>query len=316
MKTIFQKLSCVILLFSTMHILGQTEKYEKETVAMNCFRNGFKDNGAKLENLIKKAETLLIEKKLLKDGSGESYLNVFKNLKTLKSSETVNLGVADFILNTMVKADDFIFEKYKSCISGMMNEIGFKESHINKNTEFLKSIIKNKGTNSISEIGNEISKTFTAEDFTHEYYKFLIITTIDNYYTKPTIQEVDIDESHLAEEIKDVIKKDPTVATNLQITIEGKNTLKINNVKVSSDELNEILKKHYQKHTFNSSISLRVHSETLMVTISDLKKEIQKVANTLRNELAVKKFNRPYNELTQKQQEVIKKTYPESITRS
>ena len=33
MKTIFQKLSCVILLFSTMHILGQTEKYEKETVA-------------------------------------------------------------------------------------------------------------------------------------------------------------------------------------------------------------------------------------------------------------------------------------------
>lgn len=72
-------------------------------------------------------------------------------------------------------------------------------------------------------------------------------------------------------------------------------------------KLNAILKKHYKKHTFNSSTSLSVTGETSMATIADLKKEIQKVVNALRNELAFKKFNLPYNELTQKQQEVIKK---------
>ncbi|WP_298510228.1 hypothetical protein [uncultured Kordia sp.] len=310
MKTIFQKLSCVILLFSTMHIFGQTEKYEKETIAMNCFRNGFKDNGAKLENLIQKAETLLIEKKLLKDGSGESYLNVFKNLEILKSSETVSLGVADFILNTMVKAKDFSFEKYKSCVSEMMNETGFKETRINKNTEFLKSIIKNKGTSSISEIGNEISKMFTAEDFTHEYYKFLMITTIDNYYIKPIIQEVDIDELHLAKEIENVLQKDLTVATNLQIVTKGKSTLKVNNEEVSIDELKEVLKKHYQTHTFNSSVSLNVSGETMMSTVADIKEVISDALHAVRNEFALKKYKKPFDELTEKQQQKIKKMYP------
>jgi biopolymer transport protein ExbD len=116
--------------------------------------------------------------------------------------------------------------------------------------------------------------------------------------------------------IEDALQTDQTKASHLQITIEGKSTLKVNNVEVSLDEIKEIIKKHYQKHTFNSSISLKVDGETLMATISDLKKEIRKIVNTLRNELALKKFKRTYDELTQEQQQVMRKIYPESITRS
>ncbi|MCH2195506.1 hypothetical protein [Kordia sp.] len=95
-----------------------------------------------------------------------------------------------------------------------------------------------------------------------------------------------------------------------QIIVKGNNTVTVNNTIVSLDELKGQIKQHYLKNTANSYVSLKIDSETLMGTVVDIRKTIQEVLELLWNGVAMKKFKRSYDELTESQQQKIHQIYP------
>lgn len=82
------------------------------------------------------------------------------------------------------------------------------------------------------------------------------------------------------------------------------------------DELKAALKTYYQTNKKGSTISLTVDSETNMGSVRDVKDAIGEVVASLCNELAVKLHKRSFDELTELQQQEIKKIYPSAIGRN
>lgn len=290
MKKILLTLLCIGF---CMLSYGQKNTFAKETAALNCFYISFKDGGVHLKNLLKKAEHALIEVGVLKDNSGESYLNIFKNLEVLDNIDLKSLGLLNLITEMMVAKKDFNMNTYKSCVEDIVDEEGFKESKAYKNTAYLRAFDTAKIKNNASEIWSEISKRFTAEDFTHDYYKLAVFIMIETYKTPQTIEEIEVVETPA-----------------FMIMLEGKNMIKVNAIEVSLDELKEMLKMYYQIHTSNSKISLSVDGKTMMNTVGDVKKIMHDVVKSLREELALEKYKRSYDTLMQEQQQEINEIYP------
>ncbi len=303
MKTIFQQLICVLLLCGSMNIFGQTGNFEKETAALNCFYNAFRDNGAKFKNIIQNAETTLIENKLLRDSSGESYLNFFRNLKKIESSDVKSLGIQDYIIKFMIGTNEFDKSKFEPCVKALRNSKGFTESRMNENTNFIKSIRENKVTMSITEIQDEILKRFTAKDFTHDYYKLIAFTFIEAYHVKPTVEEVDLNKKPSTKEME----------TALIIELTEEDVILIKNKKMTLQQLNGSVKTYLQTDINAKIIAFKISKSVLLKFYIKVEDEVNKVYWELRNQLSIKKYNSVYNELKFDQKVWIDREFPVKI---
>ncbi|MEM6721548.1 MAG: hypothetical protein AAF611_19635 [Bacteroidota bacterium] len=128
-----KKIVLLLVLSSFIHpSFGQTNHLENETTLLNCFYTNFKDNGAKLQNIIQTVETKLIAKGILKDRSGESYLNAFKDFENLQSVDIESFEVQGFITNAMKNQKIFDATGYRSCTGNNIKVGDLNESRMLK----------------------------------------------------------------------------------------------------------------------------------------------------------------------------------------
>lgn len=174
MNTMIKAICCVFFVISSLQITAQN-KFEQETAYMNCMYSLFDDNGDELKSLIKKAEQSLLAAEVLSDTRGESYLALYKNIRTAIDGRVANFGISDYVIKSLLESKNA--KKYSACMKTMMTSENFKDSKLSKIVAMSTS-----GNNpKITEITGKMLEIFNAADFNHDFYKYLTFSLIDKY---------------------------------------------------------------------------------------------------------------------------------------
>lgn len=176
MNNIYKTSICTLILFITCVSFAQNKNYELETTYMNCMYGVFEDDGAKLKVLIEKAEQTLIQKKFLKDASGESYVALYKNIKKAIDGKVPSFGISDHVIKGM--STNKKIKEYMSCMQGLMQSPSFENSKLSK---FIQLSSSGNNNPEITVLADKLLTIFEAEDFNHIFYKYLTFSLIDKF---------------------------------------------------------------------------------------------------------------------------------------
>ncbi len=176
MKTLLRPFMFTIILLISYTSFGQNKNYELETTYMNCMYGIFEDNGAKLKDLIKKAEQKLVDAKLLKDTSGKSYLALFKNIEQAVDGRIGSLGISEHIVGNM--SSNKKAKEYMSCMQGLMQSKNYENSKLNK---LIKLSSSGSSNPKIKDLVDKLVTILEAKDFNNIFYKYLTFSLIDKF---------------------------------------------------------------------------------------------------------------------------------------
>lgn len=176
MNNIYKTGTYALILFFTCVSFAQNKNYELESTYMNCMYGVFEDDGAKLKELIKKAEQTLIQKKLLKDASGESYLVLFKNIEQAVDGRIESLGISEHIVGNM--SSNKKAKEYMSCMQGLMQSKNYENSKLSK---LIKLSSSGSSNPKIKDLVDKLVTILEAKDFNNIFYKYLTFSLIDKF---------------------------------------------------------------------------------------------------------------------------------------
>ena len=131
------------------------------------------------KELIKKAEQSLIQEKILKDTSGESYLALYKNIEKVIEGNVPSFGISDHVIQGM--SNNKKIKEYMSCMQGIMQSPNFKDSKL---SEFIKLSSSGNNNPTITSLVSKMLLIFEAKDFEQDFYKYLTFSLIDKFNPK------------------------------------------------------------------------------------------------------------------------------------
>ncbi|WP_046756180.1 hypothetical protein [Kordia jejudonensis] len=176
MKTSLKPLLYSFIMLISCVSIAQNKNYQLETQYMNCMYGIFEDNGVKLQKLIKKAEQQLIDTKLLKDTSGESYIALFQNIEEAVKGNMGNLEISDYVIKGM--SNNKKIKEYMECMNGLMESAEFKESKLSK---FIQLSSSGNNNPDLKTLANKLLAIFEPKDFSNDFYKYLTFSFLDKF---------------------------------------------------------------------------------------------------------------------------------------
>lgn len=302
MKYILQQLLGVLLLLNSCTTIGQDKDYELETMYMNCICKSLSDNGVELITILKKAEKILIEKKLLKDGGSESYIALYKDIEKATDGKLQNLGVAEYSMKMM---EGFDIDVYVDCIQEFMQNNKFLESKMDK---ILSLSLSENDRPEIRTLANSLLDIFDAEDFKHDFYKYFTFSMLDKYNQKG-FEVQNVDRSLPEETIPETI---PEHAFKIELRPEGQ--LSVNGKQIALKDLRKEIIAYLKEKKSENIIMIRYDRMIEYRFFISVQNEITNGLNTVRDEVAKEKFKRLFDDLTADEQEEIKQIYPMKIS--
>ena len=174
MNKMIKPIICAFVLLISYTSTAQ-KNYELETNYMNCMCSLFDDEGAKFKSLIKEAEQNLIAAELLANTHGESYIALFKNIRTSIDGRVANFGISDYVVNTLLDSKNV--KKYSICMDSILKSPSFENSKLKK---FI--TLSSSGNNpKITDLTSKMLEILEAKDFEHNFYKYLTFSLIDKF---------------------------------------------------------------------------------------------------------------------------------------
>lgn len=291
----------IIIGLISISCFAQRERVENEL--MNCIYENYEDQGTKFRNAISDYEKLLIDEKILNDGTGKSYKAIFEKV-IIDDEFNYNPSKSFFDKTTEIGLPQN--ESFKNCQSELLEK---SENEYSKGVE-LKTVIDsivNSGNISPSTIANGILTVLNEKDFELDYYKIIVFSLFDtiNFTNDSGISK------KLPEFKKDEREYDLSKALN--IYIDGNNQIFVNKQKVDIEKFKVQIQEYIFKNKSKSIISFKTERETMYKTYINVKNTIVGEIQILREQLAKEKYNAEFDKLTEKQQSEIKKVYPIKI---
>ncbi len=288
----------IIFLSSISIITAQSNSVNFEDEYIKCYDTTFTDNGEALRGFLEQSEKILSEANVFKGISSESYQYFLNNSGTYTSIEYSKLGFINFMLGQL-SAGNFDMKKFKTCTTTLRTQEGYKKSKMYHVEETLEQI---KTANNVQDVTSKVTKILTLKDLDHIYYRLRILNFLETNGRK-----------NLKPPNEKVLLSEAALKTALQIHIKAQDEISVNNKEVSFGELLQETKKYVQESTSNTLIALKTEENISKQFIMAIKKEISKIIYIVRNEVAIKKYQRSFEELTKTEQEEIQKNYPEKI---
>ncbi|WP_298426670.1 hypothetical protein [uncultured Kordia sp.] len=291
----------IIFLGSISILSAQSNNVSFEDAYMKCYDSNFKDEGKALREYVQQAEKMLSEANVFKGTSGENYIYFLKNSGRYTSIKYSKLGFMNFMLGQL-SAGNFDMDTFRECSAVLEKQEGYESSKMNQLDKILKEI---KTANNVQDVTSKVAKILTPESFDHIYYRLLILNFLEVNGSKS-----------LKKPNENIELSEETLQNALKIHIKTQDEIIIKNTTVSFGELLEEVKKYVRKNTSNTLIALKVEYNISKQFLGAIKQQIAKVISGFRDELAMKKHQLLFNELTEIAQEEIKKIYPEKIVRT
>jgi hypothetical protein len=176
MNKILKPFIYALILLTSYASFAQDKNYELETKFMGCMYNLFEDDGVKLKTLIKEAEQKLIKAKLLKDGSGESYITLYKNIETVVDGRISSFGISNHVISAQLQGSKNP-QTYATCMNGILTDPNYEGSKLGK---FI--ALSTAGNDpKISALASQMLEIFKTNDFRNDFYKYLTLSLLDKY---------------------------------------------------------------------------------------------------------------------------------------
>tara|TARA_R110002051_G_scaffold1113_2_gene5630 strand:- start:11 stop:916 length:906 start_codon:yes stop_codon:yes gene_type:complete len=285
----------------TMSCQGQTERIE--TKLMNCIYENYEDKGTEFKKALSDFQKLLIDEKILKDGTGKSYKAIFEKIVTDDDFDyNPSISFLDKIIDIGMPQN----ESFKNCQSELRERA---ENGFSKGTELQTVLdsIKNSGNLTPSTVANGILSVLNEKDFELDYYKMSVFFLFDtiNYTNDSGISR------KLPEFKENETEYDLSKAINIYIDVN--NQIFVNKEKVDIEKLKVQIREYEFKNKSESIISFKAERETMYKTYVDVQNAIIGEIQILREQLAKEKYNTELDKLTEEQQSEIKKIYPKKI---
>jgi hypothetical protein len=280
--------------------MAQSNAYYFEDAYMKCYNEAFKDNGKELLEFFNKAEANLAEANILKGISSKSYVYFLNNSGTYTSIDYKKLGFFNFAIGQL-NEKKFAFQAFKTCTNNLKQEVGYQSSKLNQVEEVLAQI---ETATNVQDVTSKVAKILTLKDLEHIYYRMRIINFLEMHGSK------NIKPPNEKEELSEIELKNA-----LQIDIKAQDEIIVKNKSVSFGELLQVTKTYAKTAKSNTIIALKVKDGLSKQFIEAIKQQLSKVIDQLQNQEAEQKYQLPFAQLTEKQQEEIQKIYPKKIVR-
>lgn len=290
-----------LILFSFISC-GQKKDYEIESILLDCLTQSYRDHNVDINKELYEIENYLIESKALESSSGKSYIEFYQEIVKFNDFPAT-MDFERFNNIFKLKPNDL----YKlECLENLSD----LDSTSIKNSRFLQMTIaiRNVTSDNVSpsNIAEAILSVLNASDFDHPYYRAIALLSIASSCNsgKATLMQMNSTDSFETDNCQTVLVK---LTEKNQIVLNGNNS-------VNQDELRKVLNDFIRLNKSNHLIQFQADKETsyaFYIIIQDL---ITAVYSDLRNDLAIKMFNKPFNELTGNQQKEIISTFPTRMT--
>ena len=326
MKNLF---TITFILFLTT-CKGQDYKIENQLV--DCLNSSAKRFGIDLKKEFNVFENHLIENKVLKNKSGDSYYQIYKRIE---KEGDINFSFNYSLLDTIRLHSDSIGlqeiqENCSNSFEKILNSKDYKKSKLYRLNLAMDSI-KKTGKINISEIAETVTKVLNPKDFEQDYYKMTVMLTLittQNVYSgieklppvheneeKPTtVKERNIVHIHLTIDSDSVFfnRKRISIAdlpalTKEYILSDKSDTLKPELRLVNIKNIGDC----YQSKLI---ISLSNDKQTKYNTYVKVQNQLLKAYELARNDTSKKYLNKQFNELTDSEKEAIKELVPLRIS--
>jgi len=280
---------------------GQVERIE--TKLMNCIYENYDDEGTEFKKALSDFEKLLIDEKILKDGTGKSYRAIFEKIEI---ENDFDYNPSKPFLNKIIELGILQNDLFKNCESDIREK---SKNEFSKGTELqtVFDAIKNSGNISLSIVAQGILSVLDEEDFKLDYYKMKVYLLFDTIsYT---------DDEGISEKLPE-LKEDETeydLSKAFNIYIDGNNQIFVNKEKVDINTLKIKIRDYEYKFKSESIIFVKNEPATMYQTYIDVHKVIIGEIRILREQLAKEKFKTELTNLNQVQLSEIKKIYPQKI---
>lgn len=265
---------------------------------MECAYQSYSDHGLALKQLISNYQTLLIDEKILADGSAKSYRDIFKKFADSNGFDKIPSKYFYVEFQKLEKRNE---KKLENCREQILSDSAMYSS--SKLKAFDSTILKTSYSNNprASIIAKEVLSVLSDKDFELDLYKlytFMMFSYIDT-------------EAGIAENAQVVKDYDPTNTLNISLT-ENKEIL-VNNQIVSVEELKKLVKTYLSNNKSESTILLKSHPDLTYGFYQGIGDVIIQEITALRNELSLEKFNSEYKALNKEQKTQIAQIYPQRI---
>lgn len=300
------------LVFILALFLGasNSNEYAIEDEIYACMQSNFAERNIDLDYYLDEVEADLIEQEVLLDGTGESKLAFFQNIA--KDDVFVDITCTP-AMDTLSKDLDLnnINEVLTCSESDLI--IVFGDSSIHqyfKKSEKLKeeyALITASCQVSPAQVAKAISNVYTAEDYNHPLYRarMLILAAISSEKHLGFIK----DESKLKKQKINLNDKVHAKAMKIYLS-EQIDSIRIERqLYTNFENIEEVFANYFRSSTY-SHIYLKLSQGTPYGVLIEVLQTMEKQHEDFIYEIAHEKFNKPYIELSEDEQNKINQEYP------
>ena len=269
---------------------------------MECTYEAFPDGGDEFKTLMRSYEYNLIEKGLLADNSGKSYRTLLARIVNHDNFE--NFSPLDFFVE-LEKIERPDQDKNRECqdellLYALLSD-GDKVNQINK----IQSEMITAGDLDATYIAIRMLEILDENDFELDYYKmrsYLVLSALDLGAYEGSGLGV--------KRIKDKIDLENV----LWVSVNSDNVIFVNEEEKIIDELSEIIRSYMIENKSKAIISLGSERGTAYKTYLEVENTIISEIEFLRTELALEKYDKSLDDLSEDELNEIKRIYPMNIS--
>lgn len=309
------------LLFSLLSCSQKSVESKIENQLLQCFYQSHQENGIDVVKIIDRLESLFINESVLKDGTGESYLQIIQNL-----GQGSQIGLGRISIKKAIDSIGYIpgsiFCRESAIILNVDSSIleGSKLNRLFK-IQLSSALISPADMHNVA---MDVLSILSAQDFENEFYRTAALIYLAKLSKLSALQEAKVNIQSELPEVR-------TINNGLNILVvrvTAKNEIYVNNILTKESELKSLVK-DYLRDTSNMTVKEipLIGNQQATKGVIYLQAEmgfeyklyiacVNQLTATfreLKEELALKYFSTDWKDLTNDQTQAIKQILPQHI---
>jgi biopolymer transport protein ExbD len=277
-------------------------------------------SGVDIRKAVRKNEQFLIERGVLKDGSGQSYYDYCKSI-----AGSTPRDVAFDLLSGSSFSDSVYFNGNRECFDSL------NIRHANRRIKALRASIE-EGTG-ISRQASRLIKILTPGDLEHDYYKLEMCMTLSSAFRS------DLD-SGLSRQLPPMNEHGQPPVTDkrnmINVRVDANNQLTVNGTPTDIARIRPIIRNFFdirqegqeypEKHIVNvpGLGAVRINKNATVALTNDrgtsykfyiqVQNELAQAIRELRDELSMERFGKAFDNCSEEEQTAVAEVYPMAIS--
>lgn len=289
------------ILISFVILICFSCKNKIEDEFCECIYKSYNLNEVEFNTIFKGFEDDLIEQKVLKDNSSNSYYDLIRDISN-------GYDIYFIPSEEFTKFFNGIKEEDLTDIKDCYSKIKEKKEFENSNLKILGDSLSNVSEKSSQKILDLYLKIIPKEDLTNNYHKYKI------FFTLLFLNQYNQGVSNLDTKFKNTDYNKKNIYNTLDISLTEKNEILINSKKINVNDFRQIVYLFEKKNKSTTEFKIHSNGETSYAFYFEVENYINAEIEKLKNEIAINEYKKEFYNLSSEVQKEINVIYPKNIS--